>query len=1026
MILDDYIAACLQYEKQYGKNTAILMQIGDFFELYAIINDEEQVGADIYAISNLCNLQVSRKNKSNIECSRQNPLMAGFPLYILNKHVQTLVAANYTAVIIRQVTPPPNVTRAVSEIVSPSTYLLPSGYENPYLFVMHWTCTCRTKAILAVGMAWIDLTTGESTVYEVGSHESDVNYAKDEAYRLVKTLRPKEIVICGDNDIDMDIAKGIIEHLQIPGNVCVHEKWNIEQFTNAGYQRKLLEKVYGGQNKSMLSVVDFLGIGYYQLACTAFCVLLQFAFNHNETILDNLKKCIIHNNNDKLQLQYNSALQLGMISYNPMEKPLMDILNRCSTSFGKRRFVHYLLNPSCSSEWLNKRYALVEDLIVGDKWKVVSKKLSGISDLQRILRKIALQTLPPCDWNGFHMSLCAANEAFTFLGNDDVCKRIVEIQAHYEAVLNIDEASKYLLNDVKGNIFMKGVCSEIDEIDDQLKHDTSIFQGVADVISNTSDGNGTLCRFECNDREGHHLLMTATRWKLFLKNKMQPQIDVMGCIFAVSQFETRAISSQSNMLRIQHPILRTLSTRIFEHRRILGDLVVKRYKRFLKDFLVVGEDALDVIVNEVGELDIHATNAQNAVEFCYSKPVLMDGGAGVKSSVDIKGLRHPIIERLGDTTLYVKNDVHLGMDGLNGMLLYGVNSSGKSSLMKAVGLSIIMAQAGMFVPATIFNLTPFKKLFTRISGADNIYRGMSTFVVEMSELRNILLRCDAQSVVLGDELCAGTESVSATAIVSSGIHYLASANASFIFATHLHELHDASLGIEMPPSVENYYMHVEFDDQKKIIYDRILKKGVGSRFYGLEVCNGIDMPLTFLDHANIIRKKLMGVADNLLEHKQSRYNARACVESCKVCGKPATEVHHINYQEEANGRGQIEHYHKNVVANLVALCEQCHVKEHTGKIKISGYVQTSHGVELNIEGRSNIDMCVSEDQDQELKKTIKYTPRGWFSRANKRGRWKEVSEEHIWTLLENKNKLKNLKKDFKLEDWKSFLSDPLY
>ena len=130
-------------------------------------------------------------------------------------------------------------------------------------------------------------------------------------------------------------------------------------------------------------------------------------------------------------------------------------------------------------------------------------------------------------------------------------------------------------------------------------------------------------------------------------------------------------------------------------------------------------------------------------------------------------MRHPIIERLDRGTVYVPNDISIGLaDDIaqTGMLLYGTNASGKSSLMKAVGLNIIMAQAGFYVAAEEFEYIPYQRLFTRILNADNIFRGESSFAVEMGELRGILKRANGNSLVLGDELCSGTENTSAQSI----------------------------------------------------------------------------------------------------------------------------------------------------------------------------------------------------------------------------------------------------------------------
>ena len=162
-----------------------------------------------------------------------------------------------------------------------------------------------------------------------------------------------------------------------------------------------------------------------------------------------------------------------------------------------------------------------------------------------------------------------------------------------------------------------------------------------------------------------------------------------------------------------------------------------------------------------------------------------------KSYIMAKELRHPIIERLDQSTIYIPNDISIGNNDeitQNGMLLSGTNASGKSSLMKAVGLNIIMAQAGFFVAASEFTYHPYQRLMTRILNADNIFRGESSFAVEMGELRGILKRADCNSLVLGDELCSGTENTSAQSIFASSVIHLNKRDCSFIFATHLHQL----------------------------------------------------------------------------------------------------------------------------------------------------------------------------------------------------------------------------------------------
>ena len=172
------------------------------------------------------------------------------------------------------------------------------------------------------------------------------------------------------------------------------------------------------------------------------------------------------------------------------------------------------------------------------------------------------------------------------------------------------------------------------------------------------------------------------------------------------------------------------------------------------------------------------------------------------------------------------------------MLLYGTNAVGKSSLIKSIGISIVLAQSGMFVPCSSFVYFPYKSVFTRILGNDNIFKGLSTFAVEMCELRTILTNCCENSLVLGDELCSGTEIDSALAIFASGVNYLCKKKATFVFATHFHDLVNIPRIQELlQQTLVMYHMSVQYDKSSDmLIYKRKLEKGSGEGMYGLEVC----------------------------------------------------------------------------------------------------------------------------------------------------------------------------------------------
>ena len=189
-------------------------------------------------------------------------------------------------------------------------------------------------------------------------------------------------------------------------------------------------------------------------------------------------------------------------------------------------------------------------------------------------------------------------------------------------------------------------------------------------------------------------------------------------------------------------------------------------------------------INYISNVDILFTKTFLAMEYNYCRPIIKNQYDDV-SYLEAKDVRHVLIEHINKEEAYVPNDISLNKDK-NGILLYGTNAVGKSSLIKSIGISVILAQSGMFVPCSEFIYYPYKSIFTRILGNDNIFKGLSTFAVEMCELRSILLNCCENSLVLGDELCSGTEIDSALALFASGVNYLCNKKSSFIFATHFH------------------------------------------------------------------------------------------------------------------------------------------------------------------------------------------------------------------------------------------------
>lgn len=989
MIYDDYINYSEEYRRKYGERTVVLMEVGSFFEIYAVQNKEETSGADIATICDLCNLQLSRKNKAVIESSRANPLMAGFPSFALSKHTQLLLASDYTVVLIRQVTSPPNPRREVTEILSPGLQLCPQGIDGSWLFVSYWD---NNGGGLTAGFCGVDVSTGQTWVYEVAGYA----LCLDELSRCISIYQPREIVVLGSRTLSPKDHNAISQ--AVLGRTT-HMLWDAAHtdganYTKVSYQNAVLRKSFPERDFGMLSPIEVLDLERFDNVRTAFTFMIQFGYEHNQNIIQYLQKPAHLTFDKRCNLEHTSAVQLQLISSgsnNGCEKPLLSILSRCATAFGARAFKSRLLEPTYDSDELNARYNKIDSFIENIDINGVHRALRGVLDMERMARRMLLGTFSPTDWPSYHLSMQGIATAAGLIGNLGMGSNLVNltdrIKSGYVNTLNLDECSKYLIGDIKGNIFKAGVYPEVDEIAQYRSKMWDRLQRLADYLSKlANDAKDSVCHIEFNDRDGYHIQITKRRWdtiKAALSRVEKNSID--GECIKSSEFEAKSISSSSSVLKVTHRLICTLSDGITKADNTLANMVTKIYKEFLRQFAESNAALMQECTQLVADLDVTVACARNAIDFKYVRPRIGESGSN-GSWLDAKGMRHPILECLHDKVMYVPNDITLGSERKQGLLLFGVNSSGKSSLMKAIGLNVIMAQAGMYVAADSFEFEPYRHVFTRIAGMDDIYKGWSTFTVEMMELRNILGRADAQSLVLGDEVCSGTESLSATAIVAAGIETLVAKNTTFVFATHLHDLSKMSRIIESP-AISLCHMHVECESGGTLVYDRRLRPGVGTGVYGLEVCRGLDLPAEFLRTAHEIRCELSGQSAKLVDPRQSRYNAGVLMDTCKLCGahRPS-ETHHIAPQMNADAAGFIDHYHKNQAFNLIPVCETCHDAIHAGRIHVNGFKDTSAGLKL-------------EHTDKNIKipekaaKYVRLVDGQWQMRKTVRSKWREVSAE---------------------------------
>ena len=698
---------------------------------------------------------------------------------------------------------------------------------------------------------------------------------------------------------------------------------------------------------------------------------------------------------------------------------LLELLDNTKTPLGKILLRQRLSIPITDSKVLEERYKTIGDLeslhnnyIVGsssnggngssnsgnsgnggsDKYgsplHQLRLKLSGIKNIDNYLRKIITHKIQPSDIGSYVESLNKCIKVYDFISsitntthkpayqythlnsllpNDSIYNTITTLYNSFISDIKLESLQNaYVWNSIESNPFTKGVSPTLDELQLEIDNDRSFLDNLIIELSKAIDPkfNPSISKpiifVGENASKGIHIFTNKQKKDVLEAYFNKKDSFIKICNYRLTLKEIKFTQLKESRWEIEIVYLKTSNGTLRVNIEKMGKLVKNEVVEWLHKKIINYNssseclDALSRISRFIGELDILQSNVINAIDNGYTRPNIDMNAA--HSYVKAELLRHPIIEHITKTSKYIPNDVSMGIDGVNGILLFGVNAVGKSSLMKSIGINIIMAQAGMYVASSKFSYKPYKYLFTRIRNNDNLYAGLSSFEVEMKEFKVILRYANEDSIILGDELASGTETQDATALVASGIGLLSKRNCSFIFATHLHFLADMNYITDLT-NVKLCHMAVELDpkDSKKLIYSRKIHNGSGPKSYGIMVCEAMDLDEDFIVKAKEIRASMnvkASITDNIVTN--SKYNSDKIVNICEVCNDcTATDVHHINQQCDANQNNLIVNseigiFNKNKLWNLVALCKDCHKSVHSvpQRLDISGYISTNLGIEL--------------------------------------------------------------------------------
>jgi len=1016
---DEYFLIFDYYAKIYGHDmTVVFLQNGTFYELYGIDNEKEKCFAQIKTICNILDVVLSRKDKKILHNDRDNVLMAGVPVHSTKKHIQKLLDNGYTIILYNQVERPDgSYERKLEEIISPSIQLdyETSNKDNNYCVSVYLYCGnhfVNKKEIWSASICCMDVSTGKMNLYELMSSNSQSKTLEDRKENLFMDIkRILNVCPCYEILLTIEFEKDILNNLTENHDYFDFEYWkselnienkkcyiyfntlidnkdfeiiqdnhinkifnqNANHWHKQSFQENYLNRIFTKRKSKMLQLLEEFNLEN-EFTRKSLMILCQFIHNHNSILLkdlDNPKwydtECMNEYKFDYLKFENNTLDQLNVFSNQINQRTLknqytnitslFDVINHTCSVLGYRYLKECLYKPYSkkNKDTILKVNKHIDISIKNELDNKLRNKFTNLFDIERYYRKIQLQNIQIYELYNFYDTITKCIEIGNiwniYFQNEyriDVItmKQFTEwFETIYE-VENLQFLTNFKSNSIKSNqnfiIFREGICKEIDKITEQMNDYKDKLEEEKNIFEKKYNCD---CKLDNSDKDGYYLTITTAKYnKTFTGNKNQ----------------NYKFKVQSSIVKVTNNILDEISRKLDECQMKLIEMNKKKWN----EYLYVCIDKINEEWNiQIAYMDFILNGAYIATRNNYICPIIEEKEY---SYVDIKSLRHPLIEKiLPNHQKYIANDISIGEDNETGYVIFGTNSCGKSVLMKSVGIAIILAQIGYYVPCNSMKYSPFNNILTRITGKDDCIKGHSSFTIEMLELNLILQKSNRNSLVIGDEICHGTENTSGIAIMSSTLIHLSKNKIPFILTSHLHHLSKVEEVI-CNENIKFKHLTVKRDIvNNRLIYERKLCDGSGLANYGIEVAKFIIYNQDFIDMSEKIRYKLLN--DNcqgeLLPIKKSKYNSSKLLGMCEVCEIfPANQTHHINEQHKANKNKYVysvndnREIHLHNKSNLVGLCENCHLAVHgknklepNKKLIIYGYELTTDGEILKYE-----------------------------------------------------------------------------
>ena len=783
--------------KSNFEDSILFFRLGDFYEMFF----EDAVKA-----SRELGLTLTSRNK---EKNADVPL-AGVPFHSADSYITKLVSKGYKVAICEQTEDPKMakgiVKREVVKIITPGTVVDVEALDaksNNYLMSI-------LKIENKLGIAYIDITTGEFKVTEV---EKDDDFVK--LFNEINKIEPKEVLVT--EDFYGEIKEKLDDFLQKNDSVLtfVSKLRDSAKYLMEYFEIVSLES-YGIKDKK----------GIIGAAAMALDYAAAMQVEHELTV----EKIEFVNISNYAEINAITSRNLELLK-NQREKTvygsLLWVLDECKTSMGTRLLKRFINNPLLNIEKIRKRQEdvqyFIDNILIREDLR---EKLEDIYDLERLLGKIIFGSENGKDLTALKKTIKSAVEIMKILGNTDFFKDIdanILFECYKIIDDSINEDAPFSVRE--GGIIKSGYNAELDEIRNIMNSGKDF---LLDIEQREREATGIRnMKIKFNKVFGYFIEITKANLDMVPEHYIRKQTLSNSERYItpeLKKYEDTIINSKAKIEDLEYHLFKEISGKLKEHRKILSELAER-----------------------IAYIDVMVSFAVSAIENNYAKPEMNE-----EYSFKIEGGRHPVVEKLIGRTDYVSNDT-VFTEKKSFVVLTGPNMSGKSTYMKQIALISIMAQIGSFVPAKKANLSVIDKYLTRIGASDDILTGQSTFMVEMSEVSNILNNATEKSLIILDEVGRGTSTTDGVSIATAISMYIHDKiGAKTVFATHYHELTD----------LENKFAHIvnyriEVDEkQGKVMFLRNIVKGGADKSYGIEVAKLAGLPKEILVESKKILKRL--------------------------------------------------------------------------------------------------------------------------------------------------------------------------